>query len=231
MALPPFDKPRERQANLGRLLGGAGWLVAGAAIGALIMAGTGGGGPWSALRAHLPTVTFADRPAGPKPAPAPIQAPGKPAAPEAAPGLSQVPPSLVAQPQLRCEDEKRADNARTALQSVAPDRSASSAAEGTGVASVQPTPAAKFEAATVMKRVAPSYPRLAREHRIEGQVVLRASVGIDGRIRKVEIVEGNPILAEAAADAMRQWRYAPATLDGVPVASVVMAAMRFEFAA
>ena len=221
MAIPPFDHPREHHANLGRLLTtGGGWLVAAAAVAALILVLVKDTVPWTVLRAHLPKVSW-DKQAGPKQSVRPKQEPSKPITPDVPREVSksETPLPPVAQPPIRCEDSEDADSAAAVPQQSAP------------VQSTPASPAPTFEAASVMKRVAPSYPRLAREHRIEGQVLLRASVGTDGRVRKVEIVEGNPILAQAAADAMRQWRYAPARLDGVPVPSVVMTAMRFEFAA
>ncbi|MCP3979128.1 MAG: TonB family protein [bacterium] len=69
-------------------------------------------------------------------------------------------------------------------------------------------------------RVAPVYPYSARRLRAEGQVVLRARVLTDGTLSEVEVVKepGRHLgLGRAALDAVRQWRYEPATSAGTPV--------------
>ncbi len=234
MAIPPFDRPREHRSNIGRLLSaGAGWVVAAVAIFAVIVAKDIS--LLSAVRAKLPTVTW-DRPAGPRRSAPPKREDAKAAGvPETAPQpRPRETPALTTPPPTRCGDSGSADTAPAIAQSPAPAKAASPVADATGAPVLQPPPAppvASFEEASVTKRVAPEYPQLAREHRIEGQVVLRASVGADGRVRGVEILEGNPILAKAAADAMRQWRYEPARLNGIAVPTVVTTAMRFVFAA
>jgi protein TonB len=64
-----------------------------------------------------------------------------------------------------------------------------------------------------------SYPALARRMRVEGSVLLQASVDTDGGIRDVRVLSGNPILVSAAVDAARQWRFAPHLHNGQPVAT------------
>jgi periplasmic protein TonB len=66
---------------------------------------------------------------------------------------------------------------------------------------------------------APLYPESARRRRIEGRVVLRVSVSSDGAPLNVAVLQGSghDNLDEAAAAAVRQWRFVPATRGGVPV--------------
>jgi len=59
----------------------------------------------------------------------------------------------------------------------------------------------------LMKWVRPAYPRLAREYRIEGTVRFSAVIGADGRVERLQLVSGHPLLTEAAAKAVRQWVY------------------------
>jgi protein TonB len=66
----------------------------------------------------------------------------------------------------------------------------------------------------LLERVEPEYPENARQQRIQGPVVLNALVGTDGSVRKVEVISGNPQLVNAAADAVRQWRFRPHNLNG-----------------
>jgi TonB family protein len=72
--------------------------------------------------------------------------------------------------------------------------------------------------ATLLARVEPELPRLAREHRISGTVVLSAVVSAEGVPEHLVVERGNQILGRAAIEAVRQWRYAPALVNGVPVA-------------
>ena len=52
---------------------------------------------------------------------------------------------------------------------------------------------------------------------IEGSVVLAATIGTDGKIKKVNVVSGHPLLTQAALDAVKHWRYQPSYLNGAPV--------------
>jgi protein TonB len=63
----------------------------------------------------------------------------------------------------------------------------------------------------------PVYPALARQARIQGTVVLRAVIGKDGSIENLQLISGHPMLAPAAIDAVRQWKYKPYLLNGEPV--------------
>jgi protein TonB len=65
--------------------------------------------------------------------------------------------------------------------------------------------------------VAPTYPPEAGRARIEGTVVLLAVIGKDGSVQNVRVETGLPILAQAAIDAVKQWRYRPYLLNGEPV--------------
>ena len=65
--------------------------------------------------------------------------------------------------------------------------------------------------------VKPPYPPLARQARIQGTVVLQAVIGKDGAIQNLRVVSGHPMLAQAALDAVKQWRYKPYYLNGEPV--------------
>jgi TonB family protein len=61
----------------------------------------------------------------------------------------------------------------------------------------------------VVERVEPQYPEAARQQHLQGPVVLSALVGTDGAVRELKVVSGDPLLAKAATDAVRQWRFRP----------------------
>jgi TonB family protein len=69
----------------------------------------------------------------------------------------------------------------------------------------------------IIKKVAPSYPPDARLARIQGQVVLKAVIDKDGNVESLELVSGHPLLAPAAIEAVKQWKYKPYLLNGTPV--------------
>jgi periplasmic protein TonB len=69
----------------------------------------------------------------------------------------------------------------------------------------------------LIRKVQPSYPPLARQARIQGTVVLHAVIGKDGAIDNLTLVSGHPMLAPAAIEAVKQWRYRPYLLNGEPV--------------
>ena len=69
----------------------------------------------------------------------------------------------------------------------------------------------------LIHRVQPDYPPLARQARIQGQVVLRAMISREGTIENLQVLSGHPMLVQAAVDAVRQWRYRPYVLNGEPV--------------
>jgi TonB family protein len=73
------------------------------------------------------------------------------------------------------------------------------------------------QAAKIIYRVQPQYPKKARQQGITGTVRLHVVVGTNGSVQEVSPISGDPLLADAAADAVRQWKYEITTLNKVPV--------------
>jgi len=69
----------------------------------------------------------------------------------------------------------------------------------------------------LVRQVKPVYPALARQARIQGTVVLQAVISKTGDIEGLHLVSGHPMLAPAAIDAVKQWKYKPYFLNGEPV--------------
>jgi len=69
----------------------------------------------------------------------------------------------------------------------------------------------------LVKRVTPVYPQQARQMRLEGAVQLLATIGKSGDVTGVKQLSGEGILARAASDAVRQWKYKPYYLNGEPI--------------
>jgi TonB family protein len=70
--------------------------------------------------------------------------------------------------------------------------------------------------AQVVKKVAPEYPAMAKQERIQGAVVLTVRIDQSGDVRRVELISGHPMLAPAAIEAVKQWKYKPYRLNGEP---------------
>jgi TonB family protein len=73
------------------------------------------------------------------------------------------------------------------------------------------------QAANLINKTVPVYPREAKQAHIQGVVSLAVRIGRDGRVTSVSLISGDPILAEAAIEAVRQWLYRPTLLNGNPV--------------
>lgn len=69
----------------------------------------------------------------------------------------------------------------------------------------------------LVQQIKPHYPPLAVQARIQGTVVLQAVIGKDGKVHELQLVSGHPLLAPAAMEAVKQWRYRPYLLNGEPV--------------
>lgn len=77
---------------------------------------------------------------------------------------------------------------------------------------------------------APAYPESARRRRESGRVMLRVAVSAEGRATEVAVAlsSGSAVLDAAAADAVRGWRFVPATRGGLTVAGVAEVPVRFN---
>jgi len=69
----------------------------------------------------------------------------------------------------------------------------------------------------LIRKIQPNYPPLARQARIQGSVLLQAVISKDGAIENLRLISGHPMLAPAALEAVKQWRYKPYILNGEPV--------------
>ena len=70
------------------------------------------------------------------------------------------------------------------------------------------------KAGKLINRIEPVYPPLARQTKITGLVKLHALIAKDGRVAKLEVVSGHPLLIQSAMNAVKQWQYEPTLLKG-----------------
>lgn len=77
-------------------------------------------------------------------------------------------------------------------------------------------------------KTAPAYPVLARQARVQGEVVLDAVIDTEGKVINVTVVSGHPLLIEAAINCVRQWKYEPTYLNEEPIAVQLIVKVSFE---
>jgi TonB family protein len=82
-------------------------------------------------------------------------------------------------------------------------------------------------AANLIRKVIPVYPPLAKQARIQGTVRFTAIIGTDGNVVSLQLVEGHPLLVEAAQDAVSQWQYQPTLLNGAAVQVITQIDVNF----
>jgi protein TonB len=82
-----------------------------------------------------------------------------------------------------------------------------------------------------VRNVAPQYPEVAKQARVEGVVVLECTISATGHVTDVRVLKGIPLLDAAALDAVRQWSYTPTLLNGTPVPVIMTVTVNFKLAA
>jgi len=82
----------------------------------------------------------------------------------------------------------------------------------------------------LVRKVNPAYPPLARQARIQGVVILQAQISKDGNIENLQLISGHPMLAPAAIEAVKQWKYKPYLLNGEPVEVETQVQVNFTLA-
>jgi protein TonB len=98
-----------------------------------------------------------------------------------------------------------------------PASAAATKPEGAPVSAGPVSVGGDVQAAKLLKRVIPLYPKTAVQLRISGIVHLLGIIGKDGTIQKLQVLSGHPLLRQAALDAVSQWVYRPTILNGQPV--------------
>jgi len=99
---------------------------------------------------------------------------------------------------------------------------------------VEPPPAVvvrvggQIKQPTLIQRVPPVFPPLALQARASAIVIIEAHVGTDGRVMSVRLLRGSPLFDDAALAAVKQWRYQPLLLNGVPTQFLLTVTVNFR---
>ena len=75
--------------------------------------------------------------------------------------------------------------------------------------------------------VRPVYPPIAQSARVQGIVIIEATIGPDGAVKDAKVLRSIPLLDQAALDAVRQWVFTPTLLNGVPVPVIMTVTVQF----
>ena len=161
-------------------------------------AGTSSNFPSSSQSAS--SAAAAPSPAASTPSTSPVEKPAKPA-------------SQDAKPEVANHSASPAPAATSAA--AAPAKLPASTAKHPAASDILEVPE-DFADDQVIHRVHPVYPKQARGKKLQGAVVLQAIVDRQGKVNSLQLVSGDPILAQAAAEAVKQWRYKPYSHNGEP---------------
>jgi TonB family protein len=80
---------------------------------------------------------------------------------------------------------------------------------------------------SLLRRVEPEYPEQALTQRVQGPVLLDVHISPEGAVQEIKLVSGEPLLAEAAIAAVRQWRFKPQTVNGHAVEMETRITLKF----
>ena len=78
-----------------------------------------------------------------------------------------------------------------------------------------------------IKHVNPVYPPIAQSARVQGIVIIEATIGPGGAVQDAKVLRSIPLLDQAALDAVRQWQFTPTLLNGVPVPVIMTVTVQF----
>jgi TonB family protein len=116
-----------------------------------------------------------------------------------------------------------------AMNSATPADSSSLGLLGKGKGPAAPLPiGGDVKVARLLSSVPPAYPQMARTQRVSGDVTIDALIDVNGRVSTMRVISGPALLHEAALSAVKQWKYQPAALNGVPTATHLNVTVQFR---
>jgi len=78
-----------------------------------------------------------------------------------------------------------------------------------------------------VRNVDPQYPAIARAAKVQGRVILEATIAKDGSVKDVKVLRSLPMLDQAAVEAVQQWKYTPTMLNKEPVEVIMTVTVDF----
>jgi protein TonB len=99
---------------------------------------------------------------------------------------------------------------------------------GTSTPSAAAIEQSQLEPLQLVRQGTPVYPPIAKARNITGTVVVQGTVGKDGKVSNLKLISGQPVFKDAAFDAVRQYQFKPAKLNGQPIEQVTQIRMVFK---
>ena len=169
-------------------------------------------------------------PPPPKPRAAPESRPAAPAvSPNAAPLVA--PSAITPETGVEGTDTRASAPVIGVVDGVANLDTFGAVAAPPSAPAAPPPPPARLHSGIVPPRkvldVTPKYPELARRAQVEGVVILEALIDAGGAAQSARVLRSIPSLDSAALEAVREWRYTPALLNGQPVPVIMTVTVRF----
>jgi len=130
-------------------------------------------------------------------------------------GLAGVKPSDPNSPKASAAASENPSTRPGAISSAAPAAAAGGQPQKEGRYALKIS--RETAAGMLLKKVSPAYPLEAKVARVQGTVVLNATISTTGEVSNVDVVSGPPVLQAAAAEAVKQWQYRPFSFNGQPV--------------
>ena len=217
----PPTQPREPQWDKPALSGPAIW----GCVALVAVVAASGGGLWLLRSGHLP-VLFDRGAATPTPT---IEAPTMIETPTIEAPTPTPESSLLSADQIeKSIDEQFRQRTREMEAGLKRQRVPASSSGAAAPADIRRV-GGGVESPKVISRVQPVYPEAARLARIQGVVIVEAVIDERGDVARVRVLKGLPMgLDTAAVDAVRRWKFAPATFDGRPVAVYFLLTVNFK---
>ena len=85
-----------------------------------------------------------------------------------------------------------------------------------------------MQPAQLFRSVPPIYPPMAKAQHVSGNVQIDALIDASGNVAELKIISGPGMLHRAALDAVKQWKYKPAMLDGQPTSMHLTVTVQFR---
>jgi len=177
---------------------------------------------------HLASLQDIELPRAPRARTSDAPAPTSAASPELAPIVA---PTGVA-------PETARDGAAVGSPSSGIELSGTGTVDGVGVPAAPPPPppaphepirpGGSVRSPVKIVHVAPQYPQIARASRVQGLVIIEATIDTIGNVQSTAVLRSIPLLDQAALDAVRQWKFTPTLLNGVAVPVIMTVTVNFE---
>lgn len=181
------------------------------------------------LRDYVPVIEIPRPPVGPQRAPATYgEAPQRASAPKAFVAPSEIPVEILPEPGFFEESSEVVPFGIPFGIPYSLDEAPAPEIVDSTAPSAPVRPGGNVRAPRKRHHVSPIYPSVALAARLQGTVVLEATIDENGNMVNLRVLESIPLLDGAAIEAVRQWKYEPTLLNGRPVPILMSVSVRFE---